>query len=90
MNTLENLKELVDLLEEIRPPRVEVWVRDYIPSGKVFEIVLKDLPTLSYTNLPGTEVIYLMNTNDFSTIGISEILCTAGIPVFDPSGERLG
>ena len=86
--------KLVNVLNRLppRPPRIEVWIRDYLPSGQVLKVVLKDLPALIYalyTNLPGTEEIYLLSREDFS-MEMAEILRNAGIPVFGPGGEILG
>lgn len=91
MSTSITYDELVDLLYAGWLPRAEIWIRDYPPSGQVLKIVLKDLPTsihTLYTNLPGTEEIYLLSREDFST-ELAKILRNANIPVFGPDGMQL-
>ena len=83
-----DLKKALDLLGP-KPPNVEVWVRDYIPSGQVLKVVLKDLPGSVPTYLPGTDVVYLIGTEDFRSIEISKTLQDYNLPVFAPGGSRL-
>ena len=90
MSTLITYNELVDLLEKFYLPKSEVWMLNYIPSGAVYKIVLKDALSISNLKgyLPGTEEIYIMSAKDFS-METSLILHNANIPVFGTDGERL-
>ena len=91
MNKTISCDDLVTAINLLGPksPNVEVWVRDYIPSKQTFKVILKNLPTPVYTYLPGTEVIYMIGTEDFCSIEVSETLHDMDIPVFAPGGKRL-
>ena len=82
-----NLKKTFDLLGP-KPTNIEVWVRDYIPGGHAFKIILKDLPSPVAGYLPDADEIYMIGTEDFS-MEMSEILRNVNIPVFAPGGKRL-
>ena len=90
MNTPITYDELVNVLNRLPPrlPMVEVWIRDYLPSGQVLKIILKDL-SLVKGYLPWTEEVYLLSREDLS-MEMAETLRGVNIPVFGPGGERLG
>lgn len=84
----DDLKKVIDLLSP-KPPNVEIWVNDHIPSGQAFKVVLKDIPISIITYLPRTDEIYLIGTEDFHSLKVSETLSNSGIPVFGPDGIKL-
>jgi hypothetical protein len=90
MNTPLSYEKLVNVLSQLppKPPIVEVWIIDYLPSGQVFKVILEDLPLVEGFLL-GTEEIYLLSRKDFS-MEMAEMLRGVNIPVFGPNGMRLG
>ena len=84
-------KDLFDKLP--KPPRIEIWISTFYPSGVFYKIpAVQNGEDISYTKK--IDEIWLVNQDDFGTLDILErdisvpnILMS--IPVFRPGGIRI-
>lgn len=90
MSTTLTCDDLLDQLYINWLNNAEVWVVDYATKDEVYRFVLKEM------SLPGNfmgfsqsaEEIYMISKEDSKEL--LKILLNADVPVFGPSGERLG